>query len=141
MSRPVRFGHFAASLYQINIINFKKIKIMKEYLLIFRSEAMDPTKATPEQQAEGMEKWKNWMGSLAQQGKFTSGQPLTGDGRFMHSKTKITDAPFAEGKEVVSGYLLIKGNDYNDAVESSKGCPVFDNGGTVEVREIMLMNM
>jgi hypothetical protein len=114
---------------------------MKEYLLIFRAEPMDMSQRTPEEQMGSMEQWKNWMGKLAQQGKFTGGQPLTQDGRFMRTKTKITDAPLIEGKEVVNGYLLIKANDYNEAVELSKDCPVFDGGGSVEVREIMLMEM
>jgi hypothetical protein len=88
-----------------------------------------------------MEQWKNWMGSMAQEGKFIGGQPLTMDGRHMATRSKITDAPFTEGKEVVNGYLLIKAADYNEAIELSKGCPIFEDGGSVEVREIGKIEM
>ena len=40
-----------------------------------------------------MEEWKNWVGSIAQTGKFIGGQPLQAGGRLM-SKSGITDAPY-----------------------------------------------
>jgi hypothetical protein len=88
-----------------------------------------------------MELWKNWMGGMAQEGKFVAGQPLTQEGKHMKTRTSITDAPFAEAKEVVNGYIIIKASDYNEAVELSKGCPIFDDGGNLEVREIAVLNM
>jgi hypothetical protein len=115
---------------------------MKEYLLLFRNPVSEGfTPPTQEQMAGVMEAWTKWMNDLAQQGKFTGGQPLTQDGKLMKTKTSITDAPFIEGKEVVNGYLLIKASGYDEAVELSKGCPAFDDGGTVEVREIAILDM
>ena len=115
---------------------------MKEFLLIFRGGYTPKEQQSPEGAAKDMENWKNWMGTLAQQGKLTGGQPLTGDGKMMTAKgSKITDGPFAEGKEVVNGYLLVKAADYNEATTLAKGCPIFTHDGTIEVREIRLMDM
>jgi hypothetical protein len=115
---------------------------MKEYLLVFRSKTGAYTQPNPDELAKSMEAWKNWIGGIAEQGKFTSGQPLTPGGMVMRSNTNITDAPFAEGKEVVNGYLLIKAADYNEACQLSANCPIFgDDGGSVEVREINAMVM
>lgn len=86
-----------------------------------------------------MELWKNWMGGIAQQGKLVGGQPLMPGGRLM-SKTELTDAPFAEGKEVLNGYMIMKAKDYDEAVQLSKPCPIFESNGTVEVREIAKMD-
>lgn len=116
---------------------------MKEYLLVFRSGSANQER-TQEQMAQSMEGWKNWIGSIAQQGKFIGGQPLNLDGRVLSNGGKnITDAPFAEGKEVVNGYLIINAADYDEAVRLSKDCPIFtfDDNGTVEVREIARMDM
>ena len=46
------------------------------------------------------------------------------------------DGPFVEGKEEVGGYLIVSAKDLNEAVALAKGCPIFENNGTVEVRPI-----
>ena len=69
-----------------------------------------------------------------------AGQPLNGEGKIVRNQGAIiTDGPFAEGKEVVGGYLIVKANDLNHATEMSKDCPIFEHNGFVEVREIMPM--
>ncbi len=114
---------------------------MKEYLLLFRGGDGREAMLDKEKWAAHMEQWKAWMGGLAEAGKFVGGQPLTPDGKTMHTVSNITDGPFVEGKEVVNGYLIIKGADYTEAVELSKGCPIFEHNGVVEVREIASMEM
>ena len=115
---------------------------MKEYLLVFRNGDGVSQERTQEYMAKSMEDWKNWIGSIAQQGKFIGGQPLSADGRVLRQNgAHITDAPFAEGKEVVNGYLVINAADYEEAVKLSQNCPIFSDNGTVEVREIAKMDM
>ena len=53
----------------------------------------------------------------------------------------MTDGPFAEAKDIVGGYTLIEARDLDQAVELSKGCPIFEVDGAVEVRPVMKMNM
>jgi len=115
---------------------------MKEFLLLFRGgDAANPNRS-PEQMQQHMMKWKAWMEKLAQMDKFNGGQPLTQEGKVIWgSAKKVTDGPFVEGKEVVGGYIVIRAKDYNDAIEISKGCPIFEHDGIVEVREIDQRNM
>lgn len=113
---------------------------MKEFLYLFRGGDSNPGQRSPEQMQLSMQKWTQWMQELAQKGKFVGGQPLTMDGKTVKGKAKqVTDGPFAEGKEMIGGYLIVKADDYNEAVELSKGCPIFENDGIVEVREIQEM--
>ncbi|MBC7552792.1 MAG: hypothetical protein H7257_02310 [Taibaiella sp.] len=113
---------------------------MKEFLLVFRATEGKNRRNDAERLAN-MELWKNWMGSIAQTGNLIGGQPLMAGGKLM-SKNDITDAPFAEGKEVMNGYLMIKSAGYKEAIALAKGCPILaDHGGTVEVREIAKMDM
>jgi hypothetical protein len=51
----------------------------------------------------------------------------------------VTDGPFAEAKDVVGGYSVVIAKDLSHAAELSQGCPIFDNGGFVEVRSVMAM--
>jgi hypothetical protein len=49
----------------------------------------------------------------------------------------ITDGPYAEAKDLVGGFSLIEARDLDEAAELSKGCPVLERGGSVEIRPIM----
>jgi hypothetical protein len=84
----------------------------------------------------------DWIQSLSQQGQFIAGQPLQSGGKVVAGSARvITDGPFAEGKEIVGGYLIVRASDLPEAVEMSKGCPIFEHGGTVEVRAIQPLNL
>ncbi|MCW3121461.1 MAG: hypothetical protein JWQ38_953 [Flavipsychrobacter sp.] len=114
---------------------------MKEYLLVFRATE-GANRRNESEAAASMELWKNWIGSIAQNGKLVGGQPLVAGGKLMTKGGQVTDAPFAEGKEVLNGYLMIKADHFEEAQELSKGCPIFDDkGGSLEIREIATMNM
>ena len=53
----------------------------------------------------------------------------------------VTDGPYTEGKEVVGGYFIVNAKDYNDAVELSKDYPDFELDGTVQIRQVMKIDM
>ena len=54
----------------------------------------------------------------------------------------ITDGPYAELKEIVGGYIIVKANYIDDAVKLSEGCPILDiPSGKVEVRDVMVFDM
>ena len=59
----------------------------------------------------------------------------------MAASKKVTDGPFAEAKDVVGGFSLILAKDLDEAAELSRGCPIFEVDGQVEVRPVMKMNM
>ena len=108
-----------------------------DYLYLFRGGA-DPKQMSPEQMQQNMNKWFAWIGELRSQGRFKAGQPLADEGKVMSGKkgASVTDGPFAEGKEEVGGYLIVSAKDLEEAVALAKGCPIFDNHGSVEVRLI-----
>lgn len=69
-----------------------------------------------------------------------SGQPLEPGGKVVSGRDKtITDGPFVEAKDLVGGYTLVNAKGLDEAAELTKGCPIFDRGGSVEVRPIMKM--
>src|ERR1044071_569716 len=107
---------------------------MKEYLLLFRGGDYD--KASPEESQAHMQRWIEWMTDLGKQEKFVGAQPLTKTGKQVKGTKKIiSDGPFMEGKEAVGGYLICKADDYNAALEISKGCPILEfDSGIVEIR-------
>jgi hypothetical protein len=83
----------------------------------------------------------DWLKDLGAKGHIKDpGHPLEQTGKVVKSRTgPITDGPNAESKDLVGGYSLVLADDLAQAVEISKGCPIFDAGGLVEVRPIMKM--
>ena len=67
------------------------------------------------------------------------GQPLDSSGKLVNSAKMVVDGPFAEAKDVIGGYTLIKAKDLAAAAELAKGCPLLARGGGVEVRPVLKM--
>ena len=98
---------------------------------------------SPEKMQEMMQKWMTWMKQLTEKGHIKDpGQPLEHTAKLVKGKEKtVTDGPFAETKDIVGGYTLIEARDLDQAVELSKGCPIFEVEGAVEIRPVMKLNM
>lgn len=110
---------------------------MKDYLYLFRGGNAG---TSPEERQKSMQRWGAWIEQLSKAGKSKGGFPLESGGKVVSGQNKlVTDGPFAESKEGVGGYLIVTANDLTDAVEISKGCPIFADGGVVEIRPIMPM--
>ena len=78
-----------------------------------------------------------WMQGLSQKGILVGGENLQRTGKQVNGKSKVvTDGPFIQAKEMVNGYLIVIAKDINEAVEISKGCPLFEENGRVEVRPV-----
>lgn len=113
---------------------------MKEYMLLFRGGLNFDT-ASPEILQSSMMKWRTWMDGLAADGKLIGGDRLVPTGTSIAGKQKqLTDGPFAEGKELVGGYLAIKAESLEQATQIAMDCPIYDYDGSTEIREIFKMN-
>ena len=108
---------------------------MAEFVYLYRGGEAG---RSPERMQQMMEKWMSWLKDLAGKGHVRDqGQPLERTGKVVKDKKTVVDGPFAETKDVVGGYTLIEARDLDQAAELSKGCPIFEVGGTVEVRPVM----
>ncbi|MFL5787435.1 MAG: YciI family protein [Flavisolibacter sp.] len=111
---------------------------MDEFMLIFRHE--DGTKiASPEQMQIWMKQTMDWIGSIAAQNKFVGGNGLPfDDSRIVWHKGVVTNGPFGDIKETIGGYIIVKAESVEEAVEFAKGSPVLQgDGNSVEVRKII----
>lgn len=110
---------------------------MDEFMLIFRHE--DGKKvASPEQLQIWMNQAMDWIGTIAAQNKFSGGNGLPfEDSRVVHSNKMVTNGPFGDIKETIGGYVIVKADSVDEAVEFAKACPILQGeGNTVEVRKI-----
>jgi hypothetical protein len=110
---------------------------MQEFMLIFRHE--DGQKlVSPEQMQVWMKQTMDWIGGIAAQNKFVAGNGLPfDDARVVGYNNVVTNGPFGDIKETIGGYIVVKADSVEEAVEFAKGSPVLQgDGNTVEVRKI-----
>lgn len=110
---------------------------MDEFILIFRHE--DGQKlASPEQLQTWMQQTMDWINTIAAQNKFVSGTGLPfSDAKVVRHNNVVTNGPFGDIKETIGGFIVVKAESMEEAVEFAKGSPVLQGeGNSVEVRKI-----
>ena len=110
----------------------------KNFLLLFRGGA-DPRQVSSEEMQRIMDNWFSWINKLKKHGQFKVGHPLEEAGRVLSGKKGRNVAGFVEAYDSVGGYLLIQARSLAEATKIARECPILDNGGTVEVRPIVVL--
>jgi hypothetical protein len=86
-----------------------------------------------------MQRWQEWLKDLERKGLLVNfGIPLVMDeGKVVRTgKGSFTDGPYAETKDVVAGFSVVKARDLEEAIALTKDHPLFEMGGMIEVRTI-----
>ena len=113
---------------------------MEEFILIFRHQ--DGSKiASPEQIQVWMKQTMDWIDGIAARNKFISGTGLPFENARLvtsrNSEKVVTNGPFGDVKETIGGFIMVRADSVEEAVEFAKGCPVLQGeGNSVEVRAI-----
>ena len=110
---------------------------MKEFALIFRLKDVSDFKPSAEQMQQRM----RWLADIVAAKKLSDKGntllPLPGSAKTVKPGNVVTDGPYAEIKEFISGYVVVKTETIEEAVEIAKRNPIFDIGGNIEVREVL----
>jgi hypothetical protein len=80
-------------------------------------------------------KWTAWVDGLVKAGHTEAPPgPLENGGKTVRGSSKtVTDGPYAEAKDLVSGFLMISADSLDAAVALARGCPIYEYDGSVEV--------
>ena len=109
------------------------------YLLLIYTE--EPTGAVPEDvMADELEGYNAFSQEVRDRGLFEAGEALHPTAaattvRVRDGQTVTTDGPFAETKEALGGFYLIKAKDLDEAIEVAAKIPGAKHG-SIEVRPI-----
>lgn len=110
---------------------------MKDFLLIFRADYKAMPQLSPEEMQALTQTWMNWVAGIAAKGNLADrGNRLMPTGKVVNADNVISDGPYAEIKESILGYVMVKTESLDEAAELASDCPVLLQGGNVEVREI-----
>jgi hypothetical protein len=93
---------------------------------------------SPEQMQQVADNWMAWFNRLKDEGTAIAGNPLEPQGKIVAGKNGrvVSDGPFAESKETIGGYFLLKVNTLDEAVVIAQQCPGLPYGIRVEVRPV-----
>jgi hypothetical protein len=113
--------------------------MMKDFMLVFRADYDNMRAGTPEEREAMSKRWMEWIHGIAGQNKLAErGNRLTLSGKVLRGQV-VTDGPYAEIKESIGGYTIIKAESYDEAIELAKPCPILTVGGNVEIREVSVL--
>ena len=90
--------------------------------------------SNPTEAEKSMAAWVSWYQSM---GSAVSdmGNPA-GASKTIAATGRVSDGG---GANPLTGYSIIEAGDLDGAVKLAKGCPIYANGGSVEVAELMAM--
>ena len=82
-----------------------------------------------------LSRFTNWAKYISKD--MPLGNRLKPEGKIISGKhgENVSNVEFSD--LLVGGYIVIEADNYGNAVSKLKGCPIFENGGSVEVREVM----
>lgn len=110
---------------------------MKEFLLLFRREFTNKEgQYPPEGYKAHWKRWADWFESIAARNRLAS-PPQHWDfkGKVVKPNKSVINGPYVEIKESIGGMIIIRAEDYEEAIEIAHGCPILELGGNVEVRK------
>ena len=110
---------------------------MKEFVLLFRQPTLDYDKVSEEERNALTKKWQEWIGNIDGQGHLSNyGMRLSTDGKVLKPGGVVTDGPFVEIRERLGSFMVVKAENFEDALTLAHGCPALDADGSVEVRPV-----
>jgi hypothetical protein len=113
---------------------------MEKFLLLIREDLAFRAKMTPAEFNNNIRIMTKWVESMAQTGNYLQSDPLTNKGSYVTQDLVLSDGPFIEAKESISGFILIQAESLAQATSFAQACPLVLNGtAAVEVRPIMAL--
>src|SRR5215472_10877352 len=98
---------------------------------------VDPNFAPPVEKMKKMGRFNEEMGKACKILALDGLHPLTKGARVTYAggKSRVTDGPFVESKEVVGGYWMIEAKSKEELVNWMKRCPA-EPEDVIEIRQV-----
>jgi hypothetical protein len=99
-----------------------------------------PGSLSPSELQQHLARWNAWTNALLAAGRLVGAHALSHPptGATLRGRDRIvTDGPYAETKDLVSGTVIVEAAALADAVELARDCPIFELDGSVEVRPVL----
>ena len=110
---------------------------MENFLFIIR-EDVQQLKRSPEIHQQRILEMTKWATELAESGNYKDGNALTTNGSYVGKDNVLSDGPFIEAKECISGFIFFNAENMEQATAIAQTCPyVMDGSMAIEVRPML----
>jgi hypothetical protein len=112
---------------------------MLQFVLFMRGGYELYARYTPEEIQQSIQKYRDWAQMLRDQGKLVAAEKMKdGDRRILRLQNNdiAVDGPLPDTEETLGGYFIVEVANQAEVLEIAKSCPIFADGGTIELREI-----
>jgi hypothetical protein len=117
--------------------NSNETDTRKTAMLILRNEGVDWAQLAAEGRSKAeFQKFVDWVADLRRRGVCAGVEGLEKGGKTVRRKGAglVVDGPFAEGREAVLGFVLVRVDDIDEACAIARESPHALIGGAIEVR-------
>lgn len=109
----------------------------KQFMLIVRYRTDAPAPGADVVKSNG-QKWGEFIGDLAKSGKLVSGLRPQQAGRMITGQDKtVQESAYIGDKALVSAFFVVKAASLDEATEIARKVPIYELGGSVEIKEVM----
>ena len=113
---------------------------MEKFLFLIRQDLIERERMK-EEDNQNIRVMMKWVESLAQSGNHLASDALLNSGKYVGRDYVVSDGPFIEAKESISGFFLILAENSEQAAAIAQTCPlVLTCKVVIEVRPIMVLN-
>jgi hypothetical protein len=111
---------------------------MEKFLFIIREDLSKLRQWNEKERYDAIREMDEWVKSLIKKGNYTGGDALRIKGGYVSKDKVISDGPFIEAKEGISGFIYLEANDLDDAISIAQTCSMLQSGDmAIEVRPLM----
>jgi hypothetical protein len=111
-------------------------KVKSQFLLIVRFKA-DFKPASDDAVKTNIQHWQEYMINLGKSGALVAGYRPATEGLTINGTEKsLKSTPYIADNELVSSVIVINAVDMDAAKSIADKCPVFEFGGSIEVRAV-----
>lgn len=97
---------------------------MKQFLVLLKGK--HELDYSPEQLQKRIEEYREWVSMI--ESHYVSDNRLERKGTLIRSESDIvSDGPFLEAKEIIAGFIILRADDLEQAVEIAKTSPLLNH--------------
>jgi hypothetical protein len=111
---------------------------MAHFIIFISGRQSSGRGESTEQTEQGLQKYRAWADILKLRGQLVSAEKLVDSTRWKLARRdgQIVVEQSPADKETIGGFFVIEAADTRQALEIAGNCPIFAEGGSLELRQI-----